>query len=109
MIVGRMNQRGSCEITVNGMQLQVSEGSSVAAALLNSAQCLRSEPVCGMGTCWGCRATIDGVADRRSCLVPVRGGMVVETESADTQVDERSNANEFREPPPDDRAPRAES
>jgi hypothetical protein len=35
--------------------------------------------------------------------------MVVETESADTQVDERSNANEFREPPPDDRAPRAES
>jgi sarcosine oxidase subunit alpha len=114
MIVGRMNQRGSCGITVNGMQLQVSEGSSVAAALLNSAQCLRSEPstwtpVCGMGTCWGCRATIDGVVDRRSCLVPVRGGMVVETESVDTQVDERSNVNEFREPPPDDRAPRAES
>jgi sarcosine oxidase subunit alpha len=87
-----MNQRGSCEITVNGMQLRVSEGSSVAAALLNSAQYLRSEgspatPVCGMGTCWGCRATIDGAADRRSCLVPVRCGMVVETESAGTQVD----------------------
>ena len=32
-------------------------------------------PLCGMGTCYECRVTIDGVAHRRSCLVPVAEGM----------------------------------
>jgi sarcosine oxidase subunit alpha len=36
-------------------------------------------PVCGMGTCFECRVTVDGVADVRACLEPVRDGMQVET------------------------------
>lgn len=91
-----MIQRGFCEFTVNGLRLRVARNSSVATALLNFPQASGSRldstpdstpdttqpastPVCGMGTCWGCRATIDGIADRRSCLVTVGEGMVVET------------------------------
>lgn len=36
-------------------------------------------PLCGMGTCFECRVTVDGVAEVRACLEPVRDGMRVET------------------------------
>ena len=36
-------------------------------------------PLCGMGTCYECRVTIDGVAHRRACLVTVADGMHVTT------------------------------
>ena len=36
-------------------------------------------PLCGMGTCFEWRVTIDGVPHQRSCLVPVRDGMTVVT------------------------------
>ncbi len=36
-------------------------------------------PLCGMGTCFECRVTVDGVADVRACLEPVRDGMRIET------------------------------
>jgi sarcosine oxidase subunit alpha len=36
-------------------------------------------PLCGMGICYECRVTLDGVAHRRACLVPVAAGMVVRT------------------------------
>jgi sarcosine oxidase subunit alpha len=32
-----------------------------------------------MGTCFECRVTVDGVAQRRACLEPVRSGMTVVT------------------------------
>jgi sarcosine oxidase subunit alpha len=32
-----------------------------------------------MGICYECRVTIDGVAHRRACLVPVSDGMIVQT------------------------------
>ena len=35
--------------------------------------------MCGMGTCYECRVTIDGVAHRRACLVTVADGMDVTT------------------------------
>jgi predicted molibdopterin-dependent oxidoreductase YjgC len=34
---------------------------------------------CGMGVCFDCLVTIDGVADRRACMTPIRDGMRVET------------------------------
>jgi sarcosine oxidase subunit alpha len=37
-------------------------------------------PLCGMGICHECRVTIDGVAHRRACLVPVSEGMHVSTQ-----------------------------
>ena len=35
--------------------------------------------LCGMGGCFDCLVTIDGVADRRACMTPIRDGMRVET------------------------------
>ena len=75
------------EIIANGRPARVPAGSSVAAALLNLGvgafrTSVRGEPrapLCGMGICHECRATIDGVPHRRACLVPVADGMRVST------------------------------
>lgn len=72
-------------ISVDGKDHRAPEGISLAAALLNSGYpAFRTSvggelrgPVCGMGTCFECRVTIDGVPGRRSCLVTVRDGMTV--------------------------------
>lgn len=72
-------------IVVNGATHDVPADISLAAALLNAGHAAfrRSVvgeprgPVCGMGTCYECRVTIDGVPGRRGCLEPVREGMQV--------------------------------
>lgn len=74
-------------IKVDGKEVRVEEGSSVAAALLNagvtsfhvSVSGDPRTPLCGMGTCFECRATVDGHMHARACLIPCRDGMVVET------------------------------
>jgi D-hydroxyproline dehydrogenase subunit gamma len=73
------------EITVNGRRVHVEKGSTVAAALLAlgdpafrvSVAGERRAPLCGMGTCYECRVTIDDVEQRRACLERVRPGMRV--------------------------------
>jgi len=75
------------EILVNGVPLRVAPDESLAAALFNAG--VRSTrrsaggeargPLCGMGTCFECRVTVDGIAQRRACLEPVRNGMTVDT------------------------------
>jgi hypothetical protein len=37
-------------------------------------------PFCGMGTCFECRVTVDGVQHQRSCQIIVRNGMEVRRE-----------------------------
>ncbi|MGH7507472.1 MAG: (2Fe-2S)-binding protein [Longimicrobiales bacterium] len=77
----------SVAIRVDGRTVPVAEGVSVAAALLNAGvhgfrRSITGEtrgPLCGMGICFECRVTIDGVAHRRACLEPVRAGMDVVT------------------------------
>jgi sarcosine oxidase subunit alpha len=74
-------------ITVDGRPLDVPAGASLAAALLDAGvHAFRRSttgepraPLCGMGICYECRVTLDGVAHRRACLVPVAAGMVVRT------------------------------
>ena len=84
-----MNAVSPPTVTINadGRDVRVPAGITVAAALLDVGLAgfrrsvageLRG-PLCGMGTCYECRLTIDGVAHRRSCLVPVAEGMRVET------------------------------
>jgi D-hydroxyproline dehydrogenase subunit gamma len=74
-------------IRIDGRAVQAAADASVAAALLNAGvqQFRRSvtgearAPLCGMGICFECRVTIDGVAHRRACLEPVRAGMEIAT------------------------------
>lgn len=78
---------GLVEIIVDGERHQVTEGVPLAAALLRigltgfrtSVQGEPRAPVCGMGTCFECRVTIDGRQHQRSCLVPCTPGLVVKT------------------------------
>ncbi len=77
------------EIRVNGHPLLVPPGISLAAALLGggiqafrrSVQGSPRGPVCGMGVCYECRVTVDGVPHVRACLEPVRPGMEVLTDA----------------------------
>jgi D-hydroxyproline dehydrogenase subunit gamma len=77
----------SVTITVNGRALRVKSGTVVSAALLTAGiPCRRSttgQPrtaLCGMGICFECRATVNGVPQRRTCQLLCQSGMVVETE-----------------------------
>ena len=74
------------EITVDGRSLRVASGATLAAALLAAgvngfgpglAPGQSMQPVCLMGTCFQCIATIDGIAHQRTCRVIVRDGMDV--------------------------------
>lgn len=75
-------------IRVDGREVTVAEGMTVAAALLGAgiSGFRRSVsgggrgPLCGMGICFECRLTIDGVAHSRSCQILCRDGMEVRTD-----------------------------
>jgi len=75
-------------LTLNHNLIQVAEGSTVAAAIMNAdVHTFRRSvigdpraPLCGMGICFECRVTIDGVRHSRSCTVLVRDGMEIVTD-----------------------------
>jgi sarcosine oxidase subunit alpha len=77
-------------IQADGRPVRVAAGISVAAALLELrvAAFRRSVsgeprgPLCGMGTCYECRVTINGAPHRRACLVPIAEGMEIVTAEA---------------------------
>ena len=75
-------------LTVNGVSVTLPCGSMVSAAVLKSGvttfrQSVTGEgrgPLCGMGICFECRVTIDGVAHSRSCQTVCENGMDVRTD-----------------------------
>lgn len=77
------------KILVDGVELEAMAGASVAAVLLGLDRAvLRRSPggpprgaLCGMGTCFECRVTIDGRPGIRSCLEPCRDGLKVELDA----------------------------
>jgi sarcosine oxidase subunit alpha len=77
------------EIVVDGERLRVSEGMTLASALVDAGvTAFRSSvngapraPICGMGSCFECRVTVNGRPHQRSCLIPCSEGMIVETAS----------------------------
>lgn len=73
-------------LTVNGAAVRVMPGTTVAAAVLLAGSTTRNSvrgeirgPLCGMGTCFECRVTIDGVPHQRSCQVLCTPRMQVAT------------------------------
>jgi predicted molibdopterin-dependent oxidoreductase YjgC len=75
--------------TFDGRAVQVSPGTTVAAALLGSGttairRSVTGEPrgpLCAMGVCFECRVTIDGVAHRLACQTVCTHGMEVRTDA----------------------------
>ncbi|MGF6755792.1 2Fe-2S iron-sulfur cluster-binding protein [Paraburkholderia sp. GAS42] len=74
-------------VTVNGDEISVVAGATVAAALaIAGTRCSRTSvsgqpraPLCGMGVCQECRVTIDGRAHVLACQTLCRDGLVIET------------------------------
>jgi predicted molibdopterin-dependent oxidoreductase YjgC len=74
-------------IVVDGRDVRVPAGASVAVALLGAGiagfrKSVRGEargPLCGMGICYECRVSIDGTAHRRACMIAVVEGLTVST------------------------------
>jgi aerobic-type carbon monoxide dehydrogenase small subunit (CoxS/CutS family) len=85
-------QRGDpITFTVNGSPVTAYPGESVATALLTSGRRIfRRAPLngegrgffCGMGVCFDCLVTVDGVPNVRSCMIEVRPGCRVEVAEA---------------------------
>ncbi|MEO5509698.1 MAG: (2Fe-2S)-binding protein [Longimicrobiales bacterium] len=75
------------EIRVDGRSVRVETGATVAAALLGDETfAFRTSisgqprgPLCGMGTCFECRVTINGMPHRRACMTVVATGMEIVT------------------------------
>lgn len=82
-------ERGpAVSIELDGQPVQAYAGESVAAVLLaNGRRVLRHTDksgaprgvFCGIGVCFDCLVTVDGVPNVRACMTPVRQGMIVET------------------------------
>jgi sarcosine oxidase subunit alpha len=76
----------SITLTVNGAAITVAPGTTVAAAVAMTEARTRTSvsgesrgPLCGMGICFECRVTIDGVPHRRSCQILCQPGICVTT------------------------------
>ena len=79
-------QAHSLVVKVNGVPVTVTSGTTVAAAILMTGAPIRRSvtgeprgPLCGMGICFECRATIDGVPHQRTCQIVCAQGMEVHT------------------------------
>jgi sarcosine oxidase subunit alpha len=77
-------------VSIDGRRVEAQEGDSVAAVLLaegilpTRVSAVSGEPrapYCMMGVCFECLVTVDGVGNRQGCLVPVRDGMAIETQT----------------------------
>jgi len=77
----------SITLSINGREVQVGQGTSVAAAIAMAGETCRMSvggepraPLCGMGICMECRATINGVLHQRTCQLDCAPAMEVVTE-----------------------------
>jgi predicted molibdopterin-dependent oxidoreductase YjgC len=74
------------DIEVDGQPIPARQGQTLAAALLAAGRrAWRWTPggaargmFCGMGVCFDCLVTLDGVPDQRACMALVRPGMQVQ-------------------------------
>ncbi len=87
--------------TIDGKSAHALAGDTVAAALLLSGvdHCrttpisgAKRAPYCMMGVCFECLVTIDGVGNRQACLIPVRAGMRIETQSGARAIAEETHS-----------------
>jgi sarcosine oxidase subunit alpha len=73
---------------INDEEISVEDGTTVAAAILASGvEIFRRSvggaprgPICGMGICFECCVTINGVSLQRSCTLMAADGMRVTTD-----------------------------
>ncbi|MEU3463261.1 (2Fe-2S)-binding protein [Streptomyces sp. NPDC006733] len=86
----------SFEIRMDGRAVPVLPGRSIAAALWAAGiLAWRTTRVggrprgafCGIGACYDCLVTVNGVPNQRACLVPARPGDLVTTQEGHGRAD----------------------
>jgi sarcosine oxidase subunit alpha len=75
-------------LSVNGQFVEAYAGETVSTVLLTTGYLIFQHDAeihlprslfCGMGVCYNCMVTIDGVPNTRACVTPAAAGMVIET------------------------------
>lgn len=88
-ILGNEKREQNVVLYVDGKQIPAIAGEPIAAALLAAGiRKFRLTPkdkkprgiFCGIGRCTDCIMTVDGIPNVRTCVTPVRDGMVVESQ-----------------------------
>jgi sarcosine oxidase subunit alpha len=81
-------ERGDAfQVEVDGEWVEAYAGESVAAILIACGKRVfhhaedgsKSGYFCGIGRCFSCLVTIDGLSGQRACVTPVRPGMTILT------------------------------
>ena len=74
-------------LRVNGASVTVASGATVAVAMTIAGQSCRTSvtgeprgPLCGMGSCFECRAIVNGMPHSRTCQLLCEPGMEVRTD-----------------------------
>jgi hypothetical protein len=78
--------RNSIDVKINGRVLAVEDGCTVAVAIAIAETACRTSvsgerrgPLCAMGICFECRATVDGVSHVRTCQLLCEAEMDIST------------------------------
>jgi len=87
--IDSIERKEKIAIKVNGKEVTAYLGETLLAALIASGyKQLKNSPVlkegrgglCGMGVCYECLVTLDGVKNVRACMQDIRPGMEIEIE-----------------------------
>lgn len=89
VVLGKDEPGKTVEITVDGRKLAAKEGEKILAALLANGIIVNRYTVkrkelrglfCGIGQCTDCAMIVNGKPNVRTCITPVKEGMVIETQ-----------------------------
>ena len=89
IILGEPGEDKLVTIMVDGKEMQAKEGEMILAALIANGKIInrytakRNEPrglFCGIGQCTDCAMVVNGKPNVRTCVTPVKEGMVIETQ-----------------------------
>ena len=81
-------------VDVDGQAIAAHDGQTIAAALMAAGRRVfrhtsNGQPrglYCGMGVCFECSVTVDGVAGQRACVTRVRPGMRIHLPTGQEQA-----------------------
>ena len=62
------------KIIFNGEHIDCIEGQSISGAIMQAG---KKSFFCGIGACFACVVTVDGIPNQRACLIEVVDGMVI--------------------------------
>ncbi len=97
-ILGELEEAPLVKIEVDGEIIEAREGEPIATALLaagitvfryTNKRHVQRGIFCAIGRCTDCMMVVDGVANVRTCITPVKAGMKVQTQYGMTAMEKK--------------------